>query len=72
MSYTPAPEPKSVFLSKTVVVNLVVVVAAALAPDWFKALITTHPDGVVMAVAALNILLRRVSHGKVALFKSDS
>lgn len=66
-----APETKSIFLSKTIVANLVVALATALAPAPVKVLITAHPEGVVMALAGVNIFLRRISHGKVALFKSD-
>ena len=70
----PAPAPKAFFKSKTMLANFIVAVAGVVAiwqPD-FRAWVQTHPENILMGVGVLNMILRSVTHGKVALVDDTS
>lgn len=60
---------KSIFQSKTMLVNGVVVIASFFPGirDWMQA----HPDTTMQLVAGANLVLRTITSGKVNLFGSD-
>jgi|GEM_PF-4803653 len=74
MTNTPIPAPKAFFKSKTVVANLVVAIGGVVAifHPGTQAWIASHADGVLMGVGMLNMLLRSVTHGKIALVDDTS
>ena len=61
---------KHALKSKTVWVQIAAVVSAMLpvAGDWLR----SNPVEFVAALAALNVLVRFVTHGKVTVFSDDS
>lgn len=66
-SPAPAEEPKSLFKSKTIVVNAVVVAVVALVPQA-AVLVKTMPELTLAALGLLNIGLRFITKKRVALF----
>lgn len=60
---------KSIFTSKTMAVNAVVLVASFVPSvrDWVQ----SHPDVTMQLLAAAGVLLRLVTKGKLDLFGSD-
>ena len=65
---TVLPPTKSVFKSKTVLVNLVIALAALYPPvqEWVQA----HPEQTLIGITAINAALRYVTKGRVSLFNS--
>lgn len=59
---------KSVFTSKTAIINVVIALGAAYPPvgRWVQA----NPQVTLMAVGALNVVLRSVTHHRLTLFNS--
>lgn len=60
---------KSIFASKTMAVNAVVLVASFIPSvrEW----VTAHPDTTMQLLAGAGVLLRWISKGKVSLIGSD-
>lgn len=56
---------KSVWLSKTLWVNLVLAVLAFI--PAVSEVVKNHPDYVIAAFSVINMVLRLVSHGKLEL-----
>lgn len=65
---------KSIFASKTAVVNFIILLAGAAAFFWPSAakLIQEHAASVLSGIGVANIGLRFITHGRVSLFGSDS
>lgn len=61
------PATKSIFKSKTYLVNFVIAVGAYLWPAVGE-FVSKNPDTALWAMVAINLALRKISHGKVALF----
>ena len=65
-----APPVKSVFVSKTILVNLLIALGTAYPP--VGQFVSAHPNETLLALGALNIALRWISKGRVNLFGSDA
>ena len=65
----PAPTTKALFKSKTVVVNLLIAIGLAIPAvgQWVQ----SHGQESLLALAAINLVLRKVTHEKLSLFGSD-
>ena len=69
----PPTPPKSVFTSKTAVVNFIVSVAGIVAcfePNTSQ-FMHDHAVAIVSDVGILNVILRFITHGRIYLFGAD-
>ena len=62
---------KSIFKSKTFVVNFIIAVVTYLVPGA-QQFVRDNPNEVLLGIGLANVLLRRITHQRVALFGSDS
>lgn len=61
------PVTKPSYLSKTLIINLIIAVCAMFAPAA-KSAIESNPEAVVMGVTIVNMLLRVVTKSKLELW----
>ena len=70
----PPTAPKSVFTSKTAVVNFVISVAGIVGffEPHTSQFVHDHATAIISDIGILNVILRFITHGRIYLFGSDS
>ncbi len=70
----PAPAPKVFFKSRTILLNLVIAAAGVVAVfhPGAQEVVQQHAAGLLEVIGLINILLRSITHGRVALVSETS
>lgn len=68
------PEPvRSLFATKTALAQYLLLTAGSLAAFWPEAVpwVSSHAGLILIGASAVNLLIRKITHGKVSLFGGE-